>query len=99
MFSGKIFDKVAVRVLLFLLILVGWERKIWLNGSGGWWIKGGADMFVICGMEAEAGEEVLCAGEETLGLGKSYSGGHQVILVRNDENILMGGGKKMTGAS
>ena len=32
-------------------------------------------MLIICGMQAESGEEVLSAGEETLRLGKSYSGG------------------------
>jgi len=32
-------------------------------------------MLVICGMQMETGEEVLGAGKETLGLGRSYSEG------------------------
>lgn len=33
------------------------------------------DKVVVCGMQAEASEKVLSASEETLRLGKSYSGG------------------------
>jgi hypothetical protein len=56
-------------------------------------------MLVVCGMQTEGCEEVLGAGEETLGLGKSYSGGQSSGSRAANGYIPMGGGKKMAGAS
>lgn len=47
-------------------------------GGGGWndrRVKRKADMLVICGMQAEASEEILGTGKKTLRLGRTYSGG------------------------
>lgn len=56
-------------------------------------------MLVICGMEVEAGKEVLGAGEETLRLGKSYSERQSSESCAEKGYIPMGGGKKMAGTS
>lgn len=55
-------------------------------------------MLFVCGVQTEAGEEILGASEEALRLSRNYSGGELSESCTEKRYIPMGG-KKIMGAS